>query len=396
MRPTGDGIPFDKAEFDRRVALVKDEMRRREMDTLLISEPSNICYLTGYEAFSFYVFQTLVIHRDIEDPIWVGRFMDAVSVRRMTYLKADSIRPYTDDYVQSAERDPVDFLVRQLREVCPALAAVGVETGAYYYSARTHTKLLASLPNTRFLDAELMVNWIRIRKSPAEIAVMREAGAISDAMIADAVEAASPTMRECDLTAVVYNRMIAGTPEFGGVYASSPPYILTGSRSGEPHAPWSDRKIGNDTPINVETSACRRRYHAPLSRTIFLGSPPDSYVRLADAVVEGIEAALERVRPGVTCAEIERTWRDTIARHGLSKESRLGYSIGIGFPPSWGERTASLRSSDHTVLEPGMAFHMMPGLWLGDKGVTITQSFVVTDTGREDLTKFPRQLVVKA
>ncbi|MER9826672.1 Xaa-Pro peptidase family protein [Mesorhizobium sp. M0115] len=395
MSPTGDDIPFQKAEYDRRIATVKREMQRREIDTLLISEPSNICYLTGYEASSFYVFQVLVVHRDLEFPVYAGRFMDAVSVRRMTHLPPDAIRAYTDDYVQSTERDPVDFLVAQLREVCPTLESVGVETGAYYYSARTHMKLIKSLPDTRFVDAELMVNWIRIRKSPQEIEVMREAGAISDAMIRDAVDAASPKMRECDLAAVVYNRMIAGTSELGGVYASSPPYILTGSRTGEPHAPWTDRVIGTGTPINVETSACRRRYHAPISRTIFLGSPPDSYIRLADAVVEGIEAALELIRPGVTCAEVERVWRGMIARHGLHKESRLGYSIGIGFPPSWGERTASIRSSDQTVLEEGMAFHMMPGLWLGDVGVTITQSFVVTESGREDLTKYPRHLVIK-
>ncbi len=75
--------------------------------------------------------------------------------------------------------------------------------------------------------------------------------------------------------------------------------------------------------------------------------------------------------------------------------SRLGYSIGIGFPPTWGERTASLRSNETTVLEPGMAFHMMPGLWLKGTGVTITQSFVVTKTGSETLTSSKRELIVK-
>jgi len=392
---TGDGIPFEKAEFDRRLASVKQEMERRGIDTLLISEPSNVYYLTGYEAWSFYVFQMLVVHRDLKDPVWIGRMMDAVSARRMTYLPEDSVRPYTDDYVQSAEREPVDFLVAQLREICPTLDAIGVEMGAYYYSAHIHARLTAALPQTRFVNAELLINWIRIRKSPAEIAIMREAGKISDAIITDAVEAARPDMRECDLAAIVYHRMMAGTPDYGGVYTTSPPFLCTGTRSAEPHAPWSDRKIGNDAPVNLETSGCRRRYHSPISRTIFLGTPPDSYRRLADAVVEGIETALAEVRPGVTCADVERAWQTAIARHGLHKEARLGYTIGIGFPPTWGERTASLRSSDTTVLAPGMAFHMMPGLWLGDVGVTITQSFVVTETGREDLTSYPRQLVVK-
>lgn len=395
MSRTENGIPFEKQEFARRISLVKQEMECREMDTLLISEPSNIYYLTGYEAYSFYVFQMMVVHRDLDEPVWIGRFMDAVSVRRMTHLSETAIRPYTDEYVQSTERDPVDFVVAQLREFCPSLGSIGVEMGSFYYPARAHTKLIESLPKARFVDAELLINWIRIRKSPAEISIMREAGKISNAVIADAVEAARPGMRECDLVSVIYKRMIAGTPEYGGVYPSSPPHVLAGSRSGEPHAPWSDRPIGIDAPLNVETSGCRRRYHAPISRTIFLGTPPESYVRLSNAVVEGIEAALAEVRPGVTCADIERKWQTTIARHGFHKEARLGYSIGIGFPPTWGERTASLRRSDPTVLEPGMAFHMMPGLWLGDSGLTITQSFIVTESGREDLTTFPRQLVIK-
>lgn len=395
MSPTGDGILFERQEFAHRIALVKKEMERREMDTLLITDPSNIFYLTGYEAYSFYVFQVMVVHRDLGEPVWIGRFMDALSVRRMTHLSDDAIRPYTDEYVQSTERDPIDFLVAQLREICPTLKAIGVEANSFYYTARTHTKLVDSLPSTRFLDAELLINWIRIRKSSAEVVIMREAGKISNAMITDAIEAARPGMRECDLVAVIYQRMIGGTPEYGGVYPASAPYVLTGSRSSEPHAPWSDRLIGTNIPVNVETSACRRRYHAPIGRTIFLGSPPESYIRLSNAVVEGIEAALAEVKPGVTCADIERAWQAAIGRHGFHKEARLGYSIGIGFPPTWGERTASFRRGDLTVLEAGMAFHMMPGLWLYDTGVTITQSFIVTETGREDLTTFPRQLVIK-
>ncbi|KAA3448102.1 hydrolase [Mesorhizobium sp. SARCC-RB16n] len=395
MSPTGDGILFKTEEYAGRLAKLKSEMERREMDTLLISEPSNICYLTGYEAYSFYVFQIMIVHRDVSEPIWIGRSMDAVSVRRMTYLSDDSIRPYTDDYVQSSEKDPVDFVVAELKEICPTLKAIGVETGSFYYTARIHNRLLESLPANRFLDAELLINWMRIRKSAAEVAILREAGQISNAIIADAVEAVQAGIRECDLTSVIYRRMIAGTPEYGGVYPSSAPYVLTGSRTGEPHAPWSDRTIDHDTPVNIETSGCRRRYHAPISRTVYLGSPPESYLRLADAVTEGIEAALEAVRPGVTCGEVAQIWGKTIARHGFHKDSRIGYSIGIGFPPTWGERTASLRESDRTMLEPGMAFHMMPGLWLDDIGIVLTQSFVVNEFGREDLTTFPRQLVIK-
>ena len=115
-----------------------------------------------------------------------------------------------------------------------------------------------------------------------------------------------------------------------------------------------------------------------------------------EAEVDGLNAALDAVRPGKTCEEIEAVWRKTIARHGVEKESRIGYPIGIGFPPTWGERTASLRPGDRTVLQPNMAFHMMTGVWMKNTGVTITQAFYVTDTGHQPLTSVARELIVKA
>ncbi len=72
----------------------------------------------------------------------------------------------------------------------------------------------------------------------------------------------------------------------------------------------------------------------------------------------------------------------------------LVHPTGIGFPPASGERTASLRKGDETILQPGMVFHMMPGLWLDNMGITITQSFAVTESGHEPLTMTPRKLFV--
>nr|WP_292430514.1 M24 family metallopeptidase [Mesorhizobium sp.] len=88
-------------------------------------------------------------------------------------------------------------------------------------------------------------------------------------------------------------------------------------------------------------------------------------------------------------------WRKTLSVHGIEKDSRLGYSIGVAYTPTWGERTASIRRGDRTVLQTGVVFHLMAGLWLEDTGITITQSFVVTEDGYEPLTKRARDLIVK-
>jgi ectoine hydrolase len=105
--------------------------------------------------------------------------------------------------------------------------------------------------------------------------------------------------------------------------------------------------------------------------------------------------ALDAVRPGATCEQVEAAWREHIARHGLEKSSRIGYSVGIGYPPDWGEHTMSLRPGDTTQLEPGMAFHMILGMWMDDWGFEASETFVVTESGAECLCSFPRELTVK-
>ncbi|MGY4298736.1 Xaa-Pro aminopeptidase [Bradyrhizobium sp. i1.4.4] len=160
-------LHFERAEFATRLAAVKAEMAARQIDVLLLSEPPNQNYLTGYNAYSFYTPQMVIVALNHHEPIWVGRFMDSMSARRTTYLADDSIRAYPDRYVQSAMYNPCDFYAEVVKELAGEKARVGVEMGGYYYYARTHADLLRALPDAQFVDADLLVNWIRIVKSPA-------------------------------------------------------------------------------------------------------------------------------------------------------------------------------------------------------------------------------------
>jgi len=387
-------LHFERAEFAARVAAVKKEMSKRAIDILLLSEPPNQNYVTGYNAFSFYTPQMVIVALNHDEPIWVGRFMDRISALMTTYLADGNIRAYPDRYVQST-LSPYDFVADVAKELGGEKAKIGVEMGGYYYSARAHADLVRALPLAQFVDADLLVNWIRIVKSPAEISIMRQAGRIADAMMQRAINTVEPGVRECDVAAAAYHQMISGTPEFGGSYSCSPPNICIGERVIAPHAHWTDEPLAPSTILNLELSGVRHRYQVVLSRTVSLGKPATSYQKLADVVVEALNTTLESVKPGRTASEVEGVFRRTLARHGFEKEARLGYSIGVGFPPAVGERTASLRKGDETVLQSGMVFHMMPGLWLDNVGITITQSFAVTDGGHEPLTSTPRKLFIK-
>ncbi|WP_352509774.1 Xaa-Pro peptidase family protein [Mesorhizobium sp. M0048] len=388
-------LNFSEAEYRSRLRRVRSRMEDADLDVLVITEPANIYYLSGYDAWSFYTVQALVIFQDVELPLWVGRLIDSATAHFTSYLSADRIVPYPDVYVQAADRHASQFIAETIVRESPSAKTVGVEMGAYYYTARDHAEFVKAMPNVRFKDAELLVNWVRFVKSAEEVAYMRQAGVITERMMARAVEVAAPGVRECDVAAAIYHAQMIGTESFGGLPATSPPHMGFGARAREAHPIFSDRPIAANSIANIEISGCRLRYHAPMCRTIYFGKPPQSYRDLASHVIEGIDASLDVVRPGSTCEEIELAWRKTLSVHGIEKDSRLGYSIGVAYTPTWGERTASIRRGDRTVLQAGAAFHLMAGLWLEDTGITITQSFVVTEDGHEPLTKSPRELIVK-
>src|SRR5699024_10212992 len=116
---------------------------------------------------------------------------------------------------------------------------------------------------------------------------------------------------------------------------------------------------------------------------------------LSEVVLEGIESALDIIKPGVTCEEIEYAWRQSIEKRGYTKESRMGYSTALNYPPDWGEHTASIRPGDQTVMEPNMVFHMIRVIRLDHNGTEISVTFQVTETSVEILTYVDRKLFKK-
>ena len=114
-----------------------------------------------------------------------------------------------------------------------------------------------------------------------------------------------------------------------------------------------------------------------------------------DGVVQGLQATLAFIEPGVTAEAVEEQWRNAIAHTGVVKPSRVGYSFGLNYVPDWGEHTVSLRPGDKTVLEPGMALHFMPGIWLDTYGFECSEPILVTPDGCEKFIDFTEKLFVK-
>jgi ectoine hydrolase len=101
-------------------------------------------------------------------------------------------------------------------------------------------------------------------------------------------------------------------------------------------------------------------------------------------------------RAGNRTCDVAQAFLDVLRKHGFDRKGRMGYPIGLSYPPDWGERTASIRLEDQTVLEPGMVFHFMPALWMETWGLETTETILITEDGpAECICDMPRQLFVK-
>ncbi|AYE87561.1 MULTISPECIES: ectoine hydrolase DoeA [Sulfitobacter] len=386
---------FTNSEYQRRVDRTRKVMAARNMDAIVVSDPSNMSWLSGYDGWSFYVYQAVILTQEGE-PMWWGRGMDALGARRTVFMEDDRIRGYDDSYVQNPEKHPMEDLSSLLSEMGLENARIGVEMDNYYYSARAHDTLKTKLPKATFMDATALVNWERAVKSEREIEYMERAARIVEEMHVRILEVAVPGMRKNDLVAEIYATGIRGAQGFWGDYPAIVPMAPSGMDATAPHLTWDDRPMQPNEATFFEIAGAHRRYQCPQSRTLFFGDVPQKYRDAEQAVLEAIDAGLEQAKPGNKAEDIANAFNKTLNKAGFEKDSRCGYAIGISYPPDWGERTISFRRGDTTILEPNMTFHFMPALWLDDGGLEITEPIRITETGHECFCTTPRKLFVSA
>ncbi|NNE89956.1 MAG: ectoine hydrolase DoeA [Silicimonas sp.] len=389
-------LNFTQAEFADRIAKTRAAMTKRGLDLLIVSDPSNMNWLTGYDGWSFYVHQCVVLGLD-GPPVWFGRGQDANGALRTCFMEPTFIVGYPDMYVQSTERHPMDYLSAQLTERKLDRGTIGVEMDNYWFTAAAFVALQTHLPNARFADATALVNWQRAVKSETELDYMRTAGRIVGRMHERIFEKVEPGIRKCDLVAEIYDAGLRYDPqiEAGGDYPAIVPLLPSGSDAAAPHLTWDDAPMRTGEGTFFEIAGVHRRYHCPLSRTVFLGKPTQTFLDAEKAVLEGMEAGLAAAKAGNLCEDIAHAFFGVLHKHGITKDNRAGYPIGVSYPPDWGERTMSLRPGDKTELRENMTFHFMTGLWMEDWGFEITESIRIGATGPECLANVPRKMVVK-
>jgi len=383
-------IAFPRDEYLRRLHAVQRRMAQENLDTLLCTSLANICYLTGVESPSVHSpWFTLVPAEGL--PIMLLTEFESHNARIGSWLTEWSTMPTTGYAGQ------VEAAAQLIRDRGLSGKHIGVEMGRFSsITAVEHLRLRELLNDATLIAITELVERVRAVKSPMEIACMRQAGKWTEIGMRAALDAAAEGATENDMAAAAYNAMIRA----GSEYPCYPPFVTAGNRSGIPHSTFRRNRLKHGDPVFVEVGASFCRYNAPMLRTVCTGKASDKAKCMADACRASVETMLQTLRAGVTCAEVaeQSSQRlaglpDKLVWHGL-----FGYSVGLGFPPSWSDCTSiHIKRNSPVVLEAGMTFHCSTSLRdIGQCGATCSETVLVTETGCEVLTgETSRRLLVK-
>ena len=386
---------FEKQEYKDRLKKVKIDMQKKGIDLLVSHDPANMNYLTGYDAWSFYYAQCVLVHVNEDEPVCFVRAQDAGGAYIKTYLKGKNIIQYNEKYIHTWPLHPYQYLVEIIKKKKWDNLNIGLEMDSHYFTAFCYETIKKGLPNAKFKDAERLVNWVRVVKSDTEIKLMQSAARIVENGMKTAFKSINPGVRQCDAVAEIQKALFNGTKEFGGDYPSIATLLPTGKGTSASHLTATEEKFVSGEATIIEIAGAYKRYHCPMARTVLLGKKDQKKIDTMKATNEALDAGIDVTKPGNTIDDVAQKFWGVLDKYKIKKDSRTGYSIGIGYPPDWGEQTFNILKGDKTILQPNVTFHMIAVMQFDGWGVESSEAVRVTEKGSELFCNLSRELHIK-
>lgn len=371
--------PFPPDEYAGRIAAVRRVMAERDLDALLLVSPENIYYLVGLSHQGYFAFTMLVLPREGR-PLLVSRSMERVTVEAQA-PECDHVG-FTDD------ESTGDAVVRALREAGLGTARLAAEQETMFFPPSVWEGMRTGLSGADWQDGSAIVDDVRMVKSPRELACIRRAAALSDRAIRAGIKVAGVGVNVREVAAEVMRSLVLGGSEHPGFV----PLVREAQFLLHEHETWRDHVLAPGDGLFMELSGCVHRYHGPLTRLVHVGHAPAGAEEMSRTTLAAMDAVTEALRPGTTAGKVYATWQaviDDALGHGDYRRHHCGYSVGIGFPPSWvgGSQVIGLRPGSPVEIREGMVFHVLS--WVigqppGDH--VISDTLVVTADGGERLT----------
>ncbi|RCV90107.1 M24 family metallopeptidase [Billgrantia montanilacus] len=373
-------LAFPDAEFDSRQARVRAVMAEAGLDALLVTDPADIYYLTGYNTFEVSVHTCLVCSADR----LVLQVPSIETGPAVVTARVDELLGY--------RWEGIEEVLEPLAETLSGFSSIGLDSFSPTLRHGIIGPLQQRLGVERFrADGGALLDRIRIVKSEAELACLRESARITSRGLAAAIEVIAPGMTDNDVAAEGARALLAAGSEF----MSMQPIVTTGRRISVIHLNHQRHRIERDEPVFLEFGAAFRRYTAPMMRTAVAGRASGEMHAMRDVCRSLFETLSGAMRPGNTFDDAARAAESVLAPHAdrVFFSGVFGYAVGAQFPPSWVEGSGYIARGQQREFEADMVFHLplclrLPGEW----GIGISDTVQVTPAGGVPITDNDWQL----
>jgi Xaa-Pro aminopeptidase len=369
---------FSEAEHRERLARARRTLAAAGFDGCVSVAPEHLYYLAGYDAWvSVNSPQALVFRTDGGEPTIVLRDVDRPLATETSWVR--DLRTY-----RLLAEDPAAVIAGVAREHGLGRGRLAVELESYALPFALGLRLARALAPARAEDATGLLGDLRLVKSAAELAWLREGARHAAIGLQAAARALRPGITEIALAGQLEAAMRAA----GGDFWAIPTELASGPRTPGGHATPRDRAIEPGDLVHVEFAGVARRYHAVAIQTMAAGEPGRRARDVYELTRESLRAGVRAARPGVPAQAVEEASLEPLRKAGLEAAAmmRFGYGVGIAYPPIWLETLQISRGVDRR-LEPGMVFVLHACVELADEGlgVILGGTYALTGTGLEML-----------
>lgn len=371
-----NGHPISNDEYRRRVATVQAEARERGLSAVI-----------AYGA-----------HRDYQpaDLRYLARWYCVEEETACVFVPAEGPTTLITDAawdVERAEAEAYAGSVRYARDFAPVLAElvrasggqnprIGI-SGFRIFPAPTYLSLSRELPGASFEDASEIVSDLRMIKSPAEIAVMREASHVTDAAMEAGLRTIGEGRSEVEVAAAAEGviRAAGAEPSFVTEMGAGPRTALGTFLPGQ-------RRFERGQVAVLDCGARLHGYHGDMCRTVVVGGPSDEERAMLEAVAHAVDAAIRAAKPGVTVGAVRDAAATAIEEEGFGEywwDAFMPHGNGTGQhePPN-------AKEHPDLPLREGMVLCIEPGITVPDKGAFILEQMVVIgEDGAEAFNRLP-------
>lgn len=389
-RVVWDRLDFDRSEYELRHARVRAEMDARGVEVLVAIDPRTLHYLIGYRGKSYQEFQCIFFPLEPGPITMLVRQAEVFEMQDLTL--ADDVRGWSGQDPQ----DPLDLFADTLDELGHRTRSIGIEVPHYYLWAKDWERIKTILGDVRHQDATGLVEELKLVKSPAELAMIRRSSEIVDLAMAASQAAIREGATEFDVAAETYRALLSN----GGDAPASPVNFVSGPRTSYGHGQPTERRLAPGDLMHIEYGAAYHRYTCTIGRNFTLGEPSARQQELHDIQLAACDALIAAVKPGVSSSAPHEEAARVIDGAGLryARIHTSGYGVAPAFPPYWGEVVHFHNGYPYEprILQPGMVLSVEPPIMAHKErlGARVIDNVLVTETGGEVLSAYPRDLLV--